>query len=43
MGVIKPDETKEIHAEGDGYEEAREALRAAIPEGWSLQSIRVER
>lgn len=43
LGVIKPVETKEVHAEGGSYEEAREALRAAVPEGWSLQSIRVER
>lgn len=43
VGVIKPVETKEVSAEGDSYEEAREALRAAVPEGWSLQSLRVER
>ncbi|QOT19327.1 hypothetical protein [Paenarthrobacter sp. YJN-5] len=43
VGVVRPLETKEIHSKGESYEEAHEALRAAIPEGWSLQSIRVER
>lgn len=43
VGIIKPVEIKEIRAEGDGYEEARDALQAMVPEGWSLQSILVER
>jgi hypothetical protein len=43
VGVIKPVEKKEIRAEGADYEEAHEALRALVPEGWALQSILVER
>lgn len=43
VGVIKPVEKKEIRAEGADYEEAYEALRALVPEGWALQSITRER
>jgi hypothetical protein len=43
VGVIKPVEKKEVRAEADTYEEAYEALKAKVPEGWSLQSILVER
>lgn len=43
VGIIKPVEKKEIRAEGADYEEAHEALRAMVPEGWALQSILVER
>jgi hypothetical protein len=43
VGIIKQVEKKEIHAEGEGYEEAHEALKTKVPEGWALQSILVER
>ena len=43
VGVIQPFETKEIRAEGEGYEEAKAALQARVPEGWRLVSIKTER
>jgi hypothetical protein len=43
VGVIKPLEKREISAEGESYEQAREALQEMVPEGWSLQSIMVQR
>jgi hypothetical protein len=43
VGIIKPVETREIRAEGSTYEEAHEALKGLVPEGWALQSILVER
>lgn len=43
VGVIKPVETKEIRAEADSYADAYAALQEVVPEGWALQSIRVER
>ncbi|MBG0739003.1 hypothetical protein IV500_06140 [Paeniglutamicibacter antarcticus] len=42
-GVIRPVEKKDIRAEGNNYEDAREALQAKIPEGWAPQQILVER
>ncbi|HEX9086514.1 MAG TPA: hypothetical protein VF867_03210 [Arthrobacter sp.] len=43
VGVIQPVEKKSIRAEGDDYEDAREALDAQVPEGWRLISIVNER
>jgi hypothetical protein len=43
VGVIKPVEKKEIRAEADSYEEAHEALKAKVPEGWALQFLLIER
>lgn len=43
VGIIGPVETQEIKAEGEGYEAAREALMAQIPEWWRLLSIMTER
>lgn len=43
VGVISPTEKREIRAEGEDYEAARDALQAQVPEGWRLQSIMTER
>lgn len=43
VGVISPVEKKQIQAEAEDYEAAREALKAQVPEGWQLLSILVER
>jgi len=43
VGVIRPDETKEISAEGDTYDEAKAALEAALPAGWQLLAITQDR
>lgn len=42
-GTIRPVETQEVSAEGDSYEEARQALQAQVPEGWELLQVLVER
>lgn len=42
IGIIHPDTTKEIAAEGDDYTDAREKLLAAVPEGYSLLHVRRE-
>lgn len=38
-----PGQTKEFRAEGEGYEEAKAALQAQVPEGWRLVSVKTER
>ena len=38
-GVIRPVEKREIAAEGESYEEARQALLDQIPEGWELLQV----
>ncbi|MGK3708645.1 hypothetical protein [Arthrobacter sp. IK3] len=38
-GVIRPVEKREIAAEAENYEEARQALMDQIPEGWELLQI----
>lgn len=43
VGVISPTEKREIRAEGESYEDARDALKAQVPEGWQLLSIMTER
>ena len=43
VGTIQPVETKSIRADGETYEDAREALDAQVPEGWRLISIINER
>lgn len=43
VGVMSPTEKREIRAEGESYEDAREALKAQVPEGWQLLSIMTER
>ncbi|WP_186764171.1 hypothetical protein [Arthrobacter yangruifuii] len=35
-GIIRPVETRELEAEGEGFLEAREALQQQVPEGWQL-------
>lgn len=42
IGIIRPDTTEEISAEGEGYTDAPEKLLAAVPEGYSLLYIRRE-
>lgn len=42
IGVIRPKETREIAAEADRYSDAYAVLQASLPEGWSLQSVRIE-
>lgn len=42
-GTIRPVETQELSAEGDSYDEARQALQAQVPEGWELLQVLVER
>ena len=42
VGTIRPDTTKEIAAEGDGYMDAREKLLAAVPEGYTILHARRE-
>lgn len=43
VGKISPTEVREIRAEGEDYEAARDALHAQVPEGWRLTSIMTER
>ncbi|WP_269439037.1 hypothetical protein [Arthrobacter caoxuetaonis] len=37
--MIRPVEKREISAEGESYDEARQALIDQIPEGWELLQI----
>lgn len=43
VGRIRPTETREIRAEAETYEEALEALKAQVPEGWTLLQVLTER
>lgn len=40
MGMIRPTATKEIEAEGEDYQDARENLIASLPEGYELLHVR---
>lgn len=42
-GMIRPNETKELTAEGVSYEEARADLESQVPEGWQLLQVLVDR
>ncbi|WP_138419299.1 hypothetical protein [Sinomonas gamaensis] len=33
-GTIRPLQTEQIEAQGETYDEAKEALEAQVPEGW---------
>lgn len=42
-GVLRSTETREIEAEAASYAEAQAALAQAVPEGWALIAIKVDR
>jgi len=40
-GTVRLTEVRDLDSMGSNYGEARDALRAAVPEGWRLLSIQV--
>lgn len=43
VAMIGPTEVKEIDAEGDDYQSARDAIDENVPEGWRVLSYRTVR
>jgi hypothetical protein len=40
IAMICPTEVRELTAEGESYEAARDAVREQVPEGWQVISYR---